>query len=492
MPDLLGAAVAASRFGLGARPGELAMIAGDPRGWVKAQLAGAMVEPPAIAALPPCEDDMLAYGRVLLSRRLREEDTARVRQQAERLGVSASALEQFGEGEGYRAQFAERMAGAVSARLEAALTSPFPARERLVHFWSNHFTVSNVRRQSAALPPSFEREAIRSHIAGRFSEMLRASCGHPGMLVYLDNWISIGPNSVWARNPRQAPRFPGVGRPEGLNENLAREVLELHTLGVNGGYTQADVQGLAAMLTGWTHAQLGLPQLVAGSAGRRSGPALFVFAADGHEPGAKTLLGQSFRQSGVDQAEAALEMLARQPSTARFIATKLARHYVADQPPGALVDRLAAEFMRTDGDLQAVFFALVDSPEAWEAPLAKFKRPEEYLIGLLRGCGLDSFPGAIGAAALEQMGQRPYAAPGPNGWSDEAAAWLNANLVWKRIEFAQGLAARLARADVSAQRILDAALGPLASPQTREAIARADSPVQAMTLAFASPELQRR
>lgn len=492
MPDLNLAALAAHRFGFGPRPGDLAAIAGDPRGWVKSQI-GRHVNPPApIAALPPAEDDLLAFGRWLARRRLNGGNAARVGERAERQGVSQEELRRLSVEEDFVENFRERVTRAVAARVEAAMTSDYPVHERLVHFWSNHFTVSTAKPAAIALPPSFEKEAIRPHVGGKFADMLLASTKHPGMIVYLDNWLSIGPNSQAAQNPRRARRLPGGGRPTGINENLAREILELHTLGVNGGYTQVDVQALAAIITGWTYERARLRDYISDARGERTGAQLFEFDEAAHEPGPKTLLSRTYTQTGLGQGEAALGDLARHDSTARFIATKLCRHYIADTPPGAAIARVERAFRESDGDLRETMETLVDSPEAWEAPLAKFKRPEEYAITLLRAANLRTLPPGAGIAALAAMGQRPYSAPGPDGWADSADAWLTADLVWKRLEFAQAYSERIARADVNPIEIGQACLGPMMSDETRTAIMRAESPAQGLALLFGAPEMQRR
>lgn len=492
MPDLRLAAIVAHRFGLGPRPGELREIAGDPRGWVKSQLGPERAAPPQIAALPPAEDDLLAFGRWLVRRRLAGGNAARVEDRAERQGITREELQRLSIEEDFVENFRERVTRSVAARLEAAMTTERPVHERLVHFWSNHFTVSTAKPGAVALPPSFERDAIRPHVGGRFADMLVASTKHPGMIVYLDNWLSIGPNSQAAQNPRRARRLPGGGRPTGINENLAREVLELHTLGVNGGYTQADVQALAAIITGWTYERPRLRDLVNDNVAPRSGPQLFEFDEAAHEPGPKTLLARTYAQTGVAQGEAALADLARHEATARFIATKLCRHYIADDPPGAAVARVERAFQESDGDLRVTMEAVVDGPEAWETPFAKFKRPEEYAIALLRSINLRTLPPGAGIAALSAMGQRPYAAPGPDGWADIADAWLTADLVWKRLEFAQAYASRIARADVDPMPIGEACLGPLLSDETRTAVSRAESPAQGLALLYGAPEMQRR
>ncbi len=483
MPNLREAAIAANRFGFGARPGELASIAGDPRGWVKAQL-GRQAAPAPIAALPAAEDDLLAFGRWIAHRRLMNGNAQNIERQEQ--------LQQLSVEDDFVQNFRQRAQRAVGARMEAAITTDKPVHERLVHFWSNHFTVSAAKPAAVALPPSFEREAIRPHVGGRFGDMLLASTKHPGMLVYLDNWLSIGPNSLQARQPARARRLPGGNRATGLNENLAREILELHTLGVHGGYTQQDVQALAAIITGWTYQRQRLVDFVSDRQGTRTGDQLFEFDVEAHEPGAKTLLARAYAQDGVGQGEAALSDLARHPSAARFIATKLTRHYIADTPPPAAVARVEQAFTRSNGDLHATMIALVDSPEAWEQLFAKFKRPEEYAISCLRAANIRTLPPGAGLGAVAAMGQRIYAAPGPDGWSDIADSWLTADLVWKRLEFAQTFASRIARADLNPLDVGDACLGPLMSDDTRTAIRRAESPEQGLALLFGAPEFQRR
>lgn len=492
MPDLDFAALAAHRFGFGPRPGELDAIAGDPRGWVKSQIGRAAAPPAQIAALPSAEDDLLAFGRWLARRRLNNGNGARIEARAERRGMTKEELRRLSVEEDFIENFRTRVTRAVEARVEAALTSQTPVHERLVHFWSNHFTVSAAKPGAVAMPPSFEKEAIRPHVGGRFADMLLASTKHPGMIVYLDNWLSIGPNSRIGQNPNRGRRLPGGGRPSGINENLAREVLELHTLGVNGGYTQADVQALAAIITGWTYVRPRLRDLVNDTVVTRTGGQLFEFDGDAHEPGPKTLLNRTYAQTGVAQGEAALGDLARHASTARFIATKLCRHYIADDPPPAAVARVERAFRDSEGDLRETMEVLVDSPETWKTPFAKFKRPEEYAISVLRAANARDLPPGAGIAALTVMGQRPYHASGPDGWADTADAWLTADLVLKRIEFAQAYAERIARADIDPARLGRACLGGLMNEDTETAIRRAESPAQGFTLLFGAPEMQRR
>ena len=231
-------------------------------------------------------------------------------------------------------------------------------RERLVHFWTNHFAVSADKPQVLALAGTLENEAIRPHVAGRFADMLTAVESHPAMILYLDNQASIGPGSQLAQ--RRSRRSSAGDRKLGINENLAREILELHTLGVDGGYTQQDVTTFARALTGWSIGTDRFPG--GGELGK------FAFHDAAHEPGAKTIMGTRYGQSGVAQPRAVLTDLAKHPATARHVATKLARHFIADEPPPDAVERIAKAFRDSDGDLPTVHRAVLDTPEAWVTP----------------------------------------------------------------------------------------------------------------------------
>ena len=251
------------------------------------------------------------------------------------------------------------------ARIDAALGSEIGFVERLVWFWSNHFCISADKIQS--MSGAYEREAVRPHVLGRFQDMLAAVESHPAMLFYLDNSVSIGPNSV-----------AGINRTRGLNENLAREILELHTLGVRSVYTQEDVVRFANVLTGWTL----LP-----AADNPDHGGEFVFNRRLHEPGAQTILGKVYSEGGVEQGKAVLNDLAGHPATAKHVAGKLARYFVADQPPPTLVESLARTFQDTAGDLKEVAKALVASDEAWSLPPSKLKRPSEWVTAMVRAGG---------------------------------------------------------------------------------------------------------
>ena len=293
--------------------------------------------------------------------------------------------------------------------------------ERLVVFWSNHFCISANKGGLARMwAGSFEREAIRPHVLGRFGDMLKAVEQHPAMLFFLDNQHSLGPESRAGQN-----------RKRGLNENLAREIMELHTLGVGGGYSQDDVTSLARIITGWTYA---------GRQGQLGAPGTFVFNANAHQPGAQRLLGKNYENTGVAQGEAALADLARHPSTAKFIATKFARHFVADDPPPALVARLRDVFGKSDGDLKALAIALLDSDEAWQTPMTKMRSPYEFLVATGRLLGRD--PGRSGRylGGLNVLGQPLWSPAGPNGFPDSNAAWAAPEGMKLRLDISAQLA----------------------------------------------------
>jgi uncharacterized protein (DUF1800 family) len=435
--------VALNRFGLGAVAGELDRVAGDPRGWLTGQLARPAVLPPELSGLGPGSD----HARDLVNA---IQDKSILKEQFRKEG-RALYLQEVGQ------------------RTLAAIRSQAPLIERLTHFWSNHFTVSVAGKPIlAVLAGAFEREAIRPRVTGRFHDMLRAVVSHPAMLIYLDNATSVGPNSR-----------AGRARGKGLNENLARELLELHTLGVDGGYTQTDVQEFAKILTGWS---VGRPK--SAEAGQ------FRFHPLIHEPGDKTLLGKHYGETGMAEGEAALADLSRHPATARHIATKIARHFISDQPPLAAVDRLARVFRDSDGDLGELTRAVIASPEAWADPLAKVKSPQELVTSALR---LTTFDGdtdkLVGSLAL--LGQTPFAAPSPAGWPDDAAGWIGPEASLQRIEWSMALAQRLPR-DLSPVALADATIAPVAARDTLQAIERAPDAREAIALLFASPEFQRR
>jgi uncharacterized protein (DUF1800 family) len=301
--------------------------------------------------------------------------------------------------------------------------------------------------------------------------MLKAVEQHPAMLFFLDNQQSLGPESR-----------AGENRKRGLNENLAREIMELHTLGVGGGYSQDDVTSLARIITGWTFA---------GRQGQLGVPGSFVFNTNAHQPGPQRLMGKIYEANGVAQGEAALVDIARHPSTAKFIATKFARHFVADGPPPALVARLQDVFVRSDGDLRALATALLDSDEAWQAPLTKLRSPYEFLVA--SGRLLARIPDDPGRYlnGLNVLGQPLWSPAGPNGFPDSNAAWAAPEGMKLRLDISAQIASRVADS-IDPRDLLEFAAADAASAETRRTIERAETRQQALALLLMSPEFQRR
>jgi uncharacterized protein (DUF1800 family) len=473
MQDRFGPAIAANRFGLGARPGELATIGDDPRGWLTAQLKGGA---PLFAAsgLRPSWD--VLAETIELRREQRDMRRAARKGNADPANTENATKQLLKLPKMYRPIYIDE----VTARLTHAVTTDRPFVERLTQFWTNHFAVSVDKIAVLGLAGSFEREAIRPYVLGNFSDLLLAVEQHPAMLLYLDNQQSIGPNSRAARLLARRR----TDRQVGINENLAREILELHTLGVNGGYTQEDVTTFAEVITGWSiGGQLG--------ALKRGEPGKFVFRPEVHEPGAKTVLDKRYAQEDVEQGVAVLRDVAGKPATAKFIATKLTRHFIADDPPPAAVERVEKAFMRSHGDLPTVYRALVDAPEAWREPLAKYKTPNDYIVSTFRGLALSVQGKQSGLAAFELLGQRTYSPGSPAGWPDRSADWDGASALMKRIEWADAVGQRVGARSNAADLAPDL-LGKTLDADTRKAITRAASGAQALTLLLTAPEFLRR
>jgi uncharacterized protein (DUF1800 family) len=368
----------------------------------------------------------------------------------------------------------------VLARAQSAALTTQPFGERLVHFWSNHFAISADKGAIFGLAGTLENEAIRPHVNGRFVDLLTAVEQHPAMIAFLDNQLSVGADSSAARFA--AGR--GSKHPFGINENLAREILELHTLGVDGGYAQRDVTSFAQIITGWSIGG-GRGRLAGGEAGR------FYFRDNLHEPGPKSFLGRSYPQEGQAQGEAVLGDLARHPSTARFIATKLVRHFIADDPPPKAVDRLAHAYLTSDGDLPHVYGALIEAPEAWDAQSRKFKTPEDFVFSTLRALSVTPQKPEEVIRSFELLGQRQYTPGSPAGWPDTAKSWDGSDSLMHRVLWASRVAERYEQS-ASPVDIAAAALGGFARADTLAALRRASSGTQALALLLMSPEFQRR
>jgi uncharacterized protein (DUF1800 family) len=476
------ASIATRRFGLGPKPGDLQRIGNDPRGYVLAALER---KDAAVITSPDLEPSHVSW-RTLREAAMAERAARERGQQA--TDDHSGKMQQTAPG-GTEWTMAQATANAsaettqpglirrgveseeAAARLERAVTTDQPILERLVMFWSNHFCVSAAKGPMVGvLAGAYEREAIRPHVLGRFADMLKAVEQHPAMLVYLDNSQSSGPNSQVGRN-----------RGRGLNENLAREILELHTLGVDGGYQQADVINLARLITGWT---------VGGINQQRVEPGRFFFAAARHEPGTFPVLGKRYEGNGVAVGEAALDDLARHPATARHIARKLATHFLGDGPPEGLVARLEASLLNSDGDLSEVSKSLVMAPECWREMPRKVAPPYDFLVSLKRGLAFNASPGEVlkMAGALGQPLWRP---PSPKGWPDGDGAWMGSSALRERLRITHRLARAIGNTS-DPRAVAEDLIGDQLSDRTREAIARAETREQGFELLVMSPEIQRR
>ncbi len=537
------AAIAANRFGLGARPRDAAAIGDDPRGWLGQQLEAAR-RAASKAAHPPESAGVLRELRELRQTRqaaaqarasagARPPGTPRTAQpgpgdpapqmRPEAAGGSDAPNPLPGSGDGAIREFGrfarEHYVAHANERHRRAIETDQPFVERLVHFWSNHFAVSADKLLVGPIAGLYEQEAIRPRVAGNFYDLLLAAERHPAMNLYLDNAASMGEGSAAARSARNR------GRERGLNENLAREILELHTLGVGGGYSQHDVTELAKVITGWSIGGSlgpgaggpgagGLERSAngangpagAGAASDARNPRAAAFASGGepgefyfrppmHEPGEKTVLGKRFKERGVEEGEEVLAMLAAHPATAKHLATKLARHFVADDPPATLVERLAAVYLRSDGELEPVYHALIAADESWREPLAKYKTPQDFVISTFRA--LDHVPDNLQQVTgiLSELGQRPFTPGSPAGWPDIAASWDGSDALLKRIEWGAAVGKRAGRGldgALSAAELTAAVLGPVNDATLAAIRSAANAGGQDLALLIAAPEFQRR
>jgi uncharacterized protein (DUF1800 family) len=438
-------------MGSGLARGADASGIGNPRDWLRSQLAGG---PPRLEGAPAAAE----IGEAIRAFRAAGQGDEGARRDARRKIVALSLAEQ-------------------RTALTARVVSERPFVERLVAFWSNHLCVSAAAKiPVAAMAGSYEREVIRPHVFGKFEDMVLASARHPAMLVYLDNAQSMGPASRTARIAR--------GRQQrGLNENYARELLELHTLGVAGGYAQGDVTELARLLTGWT---------VEGIGPRRSTALApqFQFLPALHEPGNKQVLGARYGE-GPGEGERAIRALCRHASTATHVATKLVTHFVADEPPPVAVARIAKVFRETEGDLARVTQALVELPEAWGENARKFRTPQDWMVATLRALGSAQVPDTV-IASLRQLRHPLWAPASPKGFGDTRTEWADPDSLMNRAELARSIGRRATRDGFDPARLLDVAMLPASDP-ARGMIADRSIPAdQRVALALAGPAFQWR
>lgn len=440
--------IAANRFGLGLRPDHIDRMPTSPKAWLKAQIDEPYRLPPMLARIPSATANM---GEMqAMQRDKNEEALKKLRRESRRAYVQASAT-----------------------RLHHAVLTEHDFRERLVHFWVNHFSISDKNAAQINLIIDYELQAIRPHVTASFADMLIAVAQHPAMLLYLDNATSFSPNSRVGRR-----------RNKGLNENLAREILELHSLGVQGGYTQNDVLALAKLITGW-------------SINRET--ASFQFRALTHEPDNITLLGKTYptrplNKDRLARGEEALRDIARHPSTAQFIATKLARHFIADNPPASAVTALADTFRATGGNLQAVYHTLIDLPEAWGTGQPKLKSSTELVISAARLANAgDALANRYFLTSLKELGNAPFTADSPAGFPDTAQELLGSDVVMRRISWAPYAAKQVfSNASIAPDSAAHRALGDVLSDTTYHTITSTEDRKEAYAFLFASPEFQRR
>ncbi len=445
----LQAMIAVNRFGLGARPGEFQAALPDPRGWLLEQL----VSPKFDAGIGSTPSAFQAFQQLneMKKQRKKTEST-----KADKKGRKANPV---------RSLHMQLLHDGIKQSINT--TTPFSIR--LLDFFSNHFSVSAVNNPMRALSPLLEREAIAPKLYGQFEDMLIAVEQHPAMILYLNNEKSIGPQSRMARRKKV-----------GLNENLAREILELHTLGVDGGYDLKDIQELAMAISGWSV-----------SRPKRESTVGFIYREAGHQPGVRTVVGKRYAQKGISQGESILRDLARHPSTAKFVSFKLAQHLISDQPPEALVSAMTKTWLATDGNIKAVISTLIGHDSAWQPTLQKFKTPREFVVSSIRACDMGTRGRGIRQLVntLAVMGQRPFNAGSPAGYSALGDAWSGSDALMKRIDWVSRLSLYVKR---DPKHIAGQVFGEQLSDNTAQAMARAESRRQSLALLLLSPEFQRR
>ena len=441
------ALIAFHRFGLGAKPGGPARIGGNARAALRAEVQTANIAAIVNSNLP-------SYQKACFESQFDFERTEPIRQ------------------------------AELNARIDKQMSVEIGFVERLVVFWSNHFSMSvNKTETIRGTIGQWERDVVRRHVLGRFTDMLRGTIEHPAMIAYLDNDNSIGPNSP-----------VGQSWGAGYNENLAREILELHTVGSGGGYSERDITAFAKMLTGWSYVR-GWESDGGWNGGTPQNRGRFIYRPDWHEPGEFTLMGKTYAALGKQQVGTALNDLATHPATAEHIAFKLVRHFITDEPTAAMVKPLKQTFLQTGGNLKAVALALIDLPEAALAPLVKLRTPYEYSIAKYRALGMrykNSEPWAL-SEALRALNQMEWESRSPEGYSDETPTWLNPDAMRVRLNIAQFVSYHfLPNCTKRVPALADSLFGSALSAETRSRLAAAGNSNDALTILFSSPEFQRR
>lgn len=448
--------IAITRFGLGAKPNFNLPSSLSAQAWLKQQLTN--VSPPQQTST---SESVLKQEWQFRQLKKQQNKTQPPRQK-ERLQQQMKALKTSAN-KAYRSY--------VRGTIEKALVEDVGINWRLLDFFSNHFSITANNRVLKGLAPSLEMEAIAPNLYSSFADMLVAVTQHPAMLLYLNNERSIGPNSKVGKRKTKS----------GINENLAREILELHTLGVRSGYQQNDVIELAKAITGWS---------LAPAKENKFG---FRFNEKFHEPGKRTILQKSFSQRGIAKGEAILRYLASRPETACFISTKLAKHFISDTPSQSLIESMQAAWLSSNGNIKSVIHAMIDHPSAWLTKQNKFKTPREFFISSLRASGAVKLPKKLNPYySLNELGQLPFNAGSPAGYKDDEANWLSPSSMLNRVDWSAQYANSWQHKVKAIPNLVTDLFDQNLTELSRNSILRAESKHQALTLLLMSPEFQRR
>lgn len=469
-PNAIHATIATQRFAMGARPHDIKQFNNNERQWLLNQLTMS----PAVkfdTSLPHSNDILVVTAEFKKAKK------AFKSQSKKQLSEPTMTDEEMMQSPDKNTQVTKSPKNPNSAiykkltadALKQSITADNSFNWRCLDFFSNHFSVSAQGQLMKGLAPTLEREAIAPNMFGRFEDLLLAVCQHPAMLIYLNNENSIGPSTRFAKKNR------------GLNENLAREILELHTLGVNGGYRQSDVKELAKGITGWSVSKPGKD--------KQQG---FIYRSGKHEPGVRTLMGKDYAEPGLKQGERMLSDLAKHPNTARFVSTKIIQHFISDDAPEALVKHLISSWQSSNGHLKSVFKALIDHPLAWQLKQQKYKTPREYVISTYRALAMNRLPINQAQNALKQLGQQPFQAGSPAGYSDQQQDWDGASALMARINWASQLSGKKQFRTLDIRTVIENLFGDTLSTHSYQTITRAESRQQALTLLLLSPEFLRR
>jgi uncharacterized protein (DUF1800 family) len=454
--------IAANRFGYGANPNILQAIGNQPLAWLTAQLAPERVTTALHVVKGHWTSDLALQHLVKYAQKKRD-----MRDDSSLDNSAGQGQETNNELMTGKKQLAKQVMDLTELTIQQGIESDSPFFWHLVDFFSNHFSVSANNIEMRALAPTLELEAIAPKVTGHFSSLLQAVVAHPAMLLYLNNEKSVGPNT----------RFAQKRKDKGLNENLGREILELHTLGVGSQYKQEDVTELAKALTGWSIGR-----------GTRQEATGFLFRDGVHEPGVRVVLGKRYRQQGMAQGQAILADLANHPDTARHVSRKLVQHFIADQGNENIVNTMVDTWLSHQGNLAKVLMSMLSHPESWQSQAQKLKTPRELLISSCRVCSIP-----LGQADLirhlSNLGQRPFNAGSPAGYKDNHLAWSGPHAMMSRIEWASHVS-RFVRVDPIS--LAQQSLGPLLSKLTIQQMQQAESKEQAVALFLLSPEFQRR